>query len=716
MSIPISVILEELKTTPTSVIPLLRSLHNKTLLQSLSKSEITHLTSRILNLAKSHQPYPQWCGINLIRVISSDYSILAGYGSIFLDQLLKLVENSQGKILVNCIDVIGFICSEIRGKPGLTREILTPKLGPIISLFIEKLHLAPFEILKNLVVAIRFHPTTFRPYGNKLSAKLVRLVNDVGFVNYPSKLKDVVYEALAVLPGIEKSEPEQKWSNDVFGLIGEIKDVVEVFQEFVHFKDDQDLIDNLRKLEKSGKTESKMFEDLNIDLNSPNSIFQLSNRIDISLGLLKSYLITESQFTVKVPLGTIITVCEVLTGLNLRMLRFKGDIRDEDVKSIIRSSIANIHHSVVLFLSDIVDVYKGALLLHFHSILGMLEVIIPMKGNKVSYDDLISNEGLIIDLLIFVAKYVSLVKHLDDNTQLLPFVDVSMILVEPRSKPQKEKEQKQDGQKKNKKQKKKGNAAALSDILSHEHLFLESIPASTVSAVRKFINVIIKTITLSPSQHYKVLRYLIIESINIRHINQQHSVPQELKQLLIDCVLFPGYDRVNILPIVSSILKGDQLLSVFNNPRFPPLPRYVRQEELVQQDLDEEEEDEEVEETNDIGSKKRKLDELMAEAGNPVQDNEPEPEQDDSKLFKKSKQEVNEVETNTLEEVVQDKVPVKETPKAVEEIVETVSASVPVETVPASSSTISHADDDSEEEGDEIEIPELDLGESSDEE
>ncbi|RLV91388.1 Pre-rRNA-processing protein RIX1 [Spathaspora sp. JA1] len=729
MSMPISIILEELKTTPTSVVPLLRSLHNKTLLQSLTKSEVTHLTSRVLNLARSNQPYSQWCGINLIRVVSSDYSILAGYGNIFLDQLLKIAEQRAATnkvLLINCVDVISYICGEIRGKPGLTREILTPKLGQIIGLFIEKLHVAPFEILKSLVVIIKFHPTTFRPYGNKLNSKLVRLVNDAGFVNYPSKLKEVVYEAMAVLPAIEKSEPEVKWSNDLFGLITEIKEVVEVFQEFVHFKDDQDLIDNLRKLEKAN-TESKLFEDLNIDLNSPNTIFQLSNRIDISLGLLKSYLVTESQFTVKVPLGSILTVCEVITGLNLRMLRFKGDIRDEDVKNIIKSAITNIHHSVVLFLSDIVEIYKGGLLLHFQAILGMLEVIIPMKGSKVGYEELISNEGLMVDVLLCVAKYVSLVKHLDDNTQLLPFVDVSMILVDPRTNQKAKDDQKtQDGgnnKKGNKKQKKKGNAAALSDILSHEHLFMESVPANTVSAVRKFINAIIKTIVLSPNQHFKVLRYLIIETINVRHANQQHLVPEELKQLLIDSVLFPGYDKVNILPIVSSVLKDDQLLSVFNNPRFPPLPKYVKQEELVQQHIDEEDEEDEdesmeSEQINDIASlsKKRKLEELV-ETRQPEQvQPESQPEQDDSKLFKKSKQ-VEEVVSEVPVEVANDaSIVVDEEVSKVVETVEPIAVSV---TTGATSSTlgqgsVNNEDDDDDE--DEIEIPELDIGESSDEE
>ena len=109
---------------------------------------------------------------------------------------------------------------------------------------------------------------------------------------------------------------------------------------------------------------------------------------------------------------------------------------------------------------------------------------------------------------------------------------------------------------------------ALSDILSHEHLFMTNIPTITITTVRSFINQIITKIILPPTQHYKIMRYLIIESIHAKYYNLYHNVPIELKKLLINAVLYPGYDKISILPIISTILSDDPLLGVFNNPKF----------------------------------------------------------------------------------------------------------------------------------------------------
>ena len=101
---------------------------------------------------------------------------------------------------------------------------------------------------------------------------------------------------------------------------------------------------------------------------------------------------------------------------------------------------------------------------------------------------------------------------------------------------------------------------ALSDILSHEHLFMTNIPTITITTVRSFINQIITKIILPPTQHYKIMRYLIIESIHAKYYNLYHNVPIELKKLLINAVLYPGYDKISILPIISTILSDDPLL------------------------------------------------------------------------------------------------------------------------------------------------------------
>ena len=50
----INIVLEEIKGTPSSIIPLLSILHNdKQILSTITKTELNHLISRTLNLVRS---------------------------------------------------------------------------------------------------------------------------------------------------------------------------------------------------------------------------------------------------------------------------------------------------------------------------------------------------------------------------------------------------------------------------------------------------------------------------------------------------------------------------------------------------------------------------------------------------------------------------------------------------------------------------------------
>ena len=92
----INIVLEEIKGTPSSIIPLLSILHNdKQILSSITKTELNHLISRTLNLVRSSDVYNKWCGINLIRIIVEEYSILANEGNNLINSLLQVLEAYQ---------------------------------------------------------------------------------------------------------------------------------------------------------------------------------------------------------------------------------------------------------------------------------------------------------------------------------------------------------------------------------------------------------------------------------------------------------------------------------------------------------------------------------------------------------------------------------------------------------------------------------------------
>jgi pre-rRNA-processing protein RIX1 len=625
MSLPLSVILKELEDAPSSIIEIVSSLRNdKTILQEISKVQRKHLVSRTLALSKSPKEYNKWCGTVIIRAIGNDYEVLANEGVNILGQLIKNLENYNGtinvKILLTTIDAINYVCQNIRGKPTLTREILTPKLSTIISLYIEKLQYNPLLIIKSLTNILRNHPTTFRPFGNKLVSYLSGLMNFTEFCSFPRELQNAIFETLAALPAIEKNDPEATWENNVNDIIKQIKSVAIIYQEFLNFTDDQELVDMLKKLPELNDSVRIIFPNLSIDINEPITIYEISTRIEILLSLLSSYITNETQFTVKIPLGIVLLTIQMLCSINTRFLSFKYDIRDELVKNVISSSILRNQHNSVKFINQLVHTYKGNLLPHINSILETLEVMIPFKNKRVEYQDLICNEGFYCDILSCVNVCLSLTRNWSDTSILLRFIDISLFLVEPRidnlqnsSNLQQQPQQPQAGNG-NKKLKKKKNVSSvpLSDLLSHQHLFVNSIDSNTIKVVRQFLNRIITVVSLPLTYHYKIMRFIIIEAVTAKYYNNEHKLPIELKKLLINSIIYPGFEKISILPIVSSILGDDALLSVFNNPRFPPLPMYIKRATIDK--LDSQDPDEEMEQ--EPSETETESNELQTEVGN----------------------------------------------------------------------------------------------------
>ncbi|KAG7192948.1 pre-rRNA-processing protein rix1 [Scheffersomyces spartinae] len=579
---PLSIVLKELEG-PLSLVPLLRSLHHDhQLLKSASKSDLNHLVSRTLNLCRSPNPYLKWCGINVVYVICDDYTVLASEGTNLLGQLIKITESYNStidlKIFTSCIDAINKICDNIRGKPTLTREILTPKLPTIISLYLEKLHHQPLLVVNSLTKLITRHPTTYRTFGNKTKVKLLNMLSSS--YTLPSDLRSAIMSTIAALPCIEKTEPEQVWESNVRDAIRELKSVIEIYGEFLIFEEDQDLKSLMEKLPRTDASQTMLLPALAIDVNEGLTLFQLSTRISILFELLTAYTTTETQFTVKVPIGQLITCIETVISISTKFLKFKGDVRDHTIKEIINCTLRTNHEAAMKFLSQLCRSYGGSILPFFNDILGFLEFVVPFKDNTINYLELLANELLYLTLLETVTTLLDLTDNLGDSSQLIRFVDMALILVEPRSEPEPTNKANTNANangnfKKNKK--KNNNSAALSDLLSHKNLFNNCIPPQTLQGVRRLFNVLIPKVNLPPTQHYKIIRYIIVEAVNTRSTNQEHKVSEDLIKLLECALLNPGFETVSILPIVSSILPQDSLISLFNSPRFPPLPQYVKQ-------------------------------------------------------------------------------------------------------------------------------------------
>lgn len=751
MSLPLDVILEDLESSPKSIIPILATLHrDKAFLNDISKTDLKHLVSRSLNLSKSHIAYNKWCGINLIKVLSNNYNILANEGVNFMSQLIKILENYNQsidpKILSSTVECLNNLCNQIRGKPTLTREVLTPKLPTIITLFMEKVAYQPSLILRSLNSLIRKHPTTFRPYGNKLRNRLIELLSSESYSAFPQELKQIICETLATLPIIEKTEPEAKWQGDIVDIVKELSQVLLIYDEFLSLNDDSDLMELFKKIPRTRESEelelSFKFASLEIDINKPDTIFQISDRVELLLSIMKAYLLSETQFSVRVPVGLVLIINEIICSISTKFVPFRKDIRDEKVKKLIKSTTLLNQFNSIKLLSELPIKYQGSLVPHLNNILAFLEILIPFSNKKIDYQEVLSNEIFMCRLLECTGNFISLVSSLSDASLLIRFIDVALCLVEERalntspvSDGKKQNQQANGNKKKNKKKNKE--SVPLSDLLSHQHLFNETIPLSTLNATRRFLNMVITRVNLPPTQHYRVFRYMIIEATVAKSYNKDQNISQELKQLLINSVLYPGFEKNSMLPIITSLLGDDPLLSVFNNPRFPPLPTYIKKSGLVIEDDEEEEEseneDEEMEENENDGSlnvdeesqlessaKRRKIDISESSAGGGSDQPEtvlPGIVLEDTKTKEKIFTNVNPdlvIQFAETSEIVEDVVPEPEATRT-EVVTKSSVGTIPTPENPVATSVSVSVDKNEHDESD-FEIPDIDVGDDSDDE
>lgn len=598
--LPLPLVLSELQE-PKSVVPVLSSLRSTSALwKDISNPDRKHIVARSLNLTRSQSQFKRWFGVNVVHVLADNYEIISSDGLLFIAQLLKLLEQCNEstkaiyfKSIVECID---HVCDCIRGKPTLTRELLTPNLPSIIGLYLEKFEVMPAYLAGRLTPYIRAHPTTFRPFGNKLRAKIMENVLSPEFSNYSEASKECFCTCLATLCAIEKVDPEERWSLDLNSLIAELSSTLKVYGEFLDIDQDGDLLKLLLKLPSSQDSE---FPSLSIDINELASFFTLPDRIDTLLHLIHGYLTAPTTFVTKIPLGIIVQVVEAILSINVNFLPFKREIRDDAVKNIIRSTLQCVHISAIHFLASLPNIFRGSLVPYMRSLFGLLETLIPMKKKSLDQEKLIANEQVICAVLEAVSSIISLVSYYQDSISLAKFVDASMVLVQLRAGSTKT-EVKSNGNKKNKK--KKQNSVPLADVLSHQYLFDTAIVESTITTVQKFVDSVITRIDTPPMQSNKINKYLLVEAVRASRSVSEGTVPKHLRQLLVNAVLHPGLETTSILPIVCNILKDEPLLSVFRNPRFPPI---ARAQALIDQDVEPEEDsssEDEAEETKQVVS------------------------------------------------------------------------------------------------------------------
>jgi pre-rRNA-processing protein RIX1 len=602
MSLPLSLILQELESAPPSLVPILALLHrNKALLNEISPQDTRHLVARTLNLTRTLTAYAKWCGVNLIYVLCENHAILAEHGAAFIAQLLKLAEQAPAAgaraapLLRSAVECLNKVCAQIRGKPTLTRELLTPRLPAILLLYLARLEDDVLLFVPSLRVFLGCHPTTFRPFGDKLRARLVAVVGAANFKNRPEHVRHAVMLCLAALPAIEKVEPEQRWARDVAEVVRELLAVVLIYREFLDFLGDAELGGLIERLGTAVATATAAGADelavgtlapLSVSTAAPALLLAISDRVDTLCSLLAAYLTTRTAYAVRVPVGMVLAVCDVVCLVNTRFLAFTADTHDARLRHTVALTLQQNHLSVCRrVLGAMPLALRGLAVPHLVAALGQLEVLLPFARKRLDRAQIVASEYFVAEVLRAATAWLELTASLSDASAVVRLVEAALVLVEPRAAAA---ATAAAAPAKRKRAKPSSAAPALADLLSHQHLFAVQCLARTTATVRRFLNAVLKRVALAPTHYYKVLKYVLVEAARARQQSLPRQIPPDLRALLVDAVLYPGSESVSVLPLVSTLLEDDEVISVFNHPRFPPLARVVRYEEREDEEEGEE--------------------------------------------------------------------------------------------------------------------------------
>lgn len=692
MSLPLTAVIGALKLTPTSVIPILQTLHSEIdSLSTISKVDLKHLTSRTIGLLKTHEPHSIWCGVNIIYVLIDSSIVLNSEGSLFFLSLLKVWSSPEARgqlITRSIVECLNKLCKNIRGKPTLTREILTPNLNPLLSAYLDRVLEYPELIVPSLQTLILEHPTTSRPFGNKIKTKLLDFISQDTFMSFPQTLRSSIASLLASLTVIEKEGPETFWAKDVSRIISNLSNTLNIYSSFLAISEDDETTRILKTLGELDTTE--IFPPLHIDINEPASILGISTRAALLMELFKGYLLLPTAFAVTVPIGQVIAILDVAFSINTKYVPFKREMRDNAARDYVNIALLRTHQSALDLLGLLPAQFSSSLVPHLVNIFGSLELLIFLQKNHIDRSKVLAYEAFSCDIVSTTTRFLALTAYVKDFSQLSRIVDLALILVEPRTSATSTavsgKPALGNHSKSAKKNARKGGSAGIADLLAAEHLFKRNVPAATRSIVLEFFAAVVKKSPVAPTQYNKLVKFTLTEAVQLRDKSKDAAISKDLNDVLVALLLHPGTNSASIYSISSS-LSSSALLSVVQNPRFPPLPVKVKSAALAEEEL---ESDNDIEEPQ---AKKPKLVNIETKfvVSEPVV--AVESEIPAHMIFKEVKREE------------------KSIPEKNDEVVETVEVVAQVE-APKPILQVDQSDDDSDD-GSEIEIPELQMDSDS---
>ncbi|CCF56986.1 hypothetical protein KAFR_0B06890 [Kazachstania africana CBS 2517] len=587
--------------------------------EQLLKSELNLLNTKILKLLRSGTDFDVWKGCHVAAVVCAyNPLMLVSYGGQFLSAIYSKLEQKSNyysvdratlesnTLLETLISSTSILMDLMRKKPTLSRESLVPKLKAIIPTLINLCQSLPKLCLPVLKTLLLEHSTTFKPFANKYRTILTGLITGY-YARLDRNTQLLISDNYAYLHLIKiqasqsqsetdvhhKAHRDEAWRMGLLSILLQFKPIVEICGNILDFDQDSDLVKliqslprDLSKEDDNADPRKKLMDflpGLKIDFNDALTLNDIPARLNLLVDLLSSFISLPTPYPVRVPIGAINSISEVLVTMTQKYLPIKRELRrDNELTSVINHILPCIQSCGINLWTVLLNNYGKSCLSFSENILASLKLFIPVKPKSKDID--IATCKLLKTEFLNTFKLINLIlihlgHQLNEIDSINQFIDISLKLTEDDElvdsfyKNQQQLKLKNSStvtnmsQKKN--QKKDSNTGALSDLYTHPDRFKVSTSIEWYNEINKFLFHILSYWKLPSSQQVKILRYIISKSLILK--SKLNYIPESFVKLLRLVVINPGNERISILPIAVSLLKdcSDEVFDLAIHPRLP---------------------------------------------------------------------------------------------------------------------------------------------------
>lgn len=575
--------------------------------EQLLKSELGFLVTKILKLIRSSNDFDLWKGCHTSVVICAyNPLVLSTHGGQLLAAIYSRLEqktgfyssvisSSHGKQLFNTlISSMAIIIDLMKNKPTLSREALVPKLKVIIPTLITLSQYESELVLPVLQRILKRNTTTFKPFINKFRTVLMNLIIS-DYASLGSKTQRLVCENFAYLHLLKiqvsntnddenqahhKVYADSNWRTGLLSILSQFKPIIQLCGEILDFEQDVELyklIKGLPVIDESNNKE-EFLPALKLDFNAPLTLWEIPQRFSLLVDLLVAFISLPTPFPIRVPLGGINSLCEVLLGVSNKYLPLKKELRrDNELNGVINSILPQIQFQGIRLWETMVSKYGKCGLSFFEGILSSVELFIPLKkksNNEIDFDVVGSLKFEFATIFRLINMIMSHLGHqLSTISVISQLIDVALFLSRDKTlidslfKNRKSVKKQQIKTKQSKKN--KSAEGAYSDIYTHPELFVCKNSMNWFNEINEFFITALNNWILPSTPHIQILKYSITQSLRLKE--KFGCIPESFVNLLRCEVLHPGNERVSILPIAISLLKNtsDDMFELLCHPKVP---------------------------------------------------------------------------------------------------------------------------------------------------